>query len=107
MDLEPARRERSMAWWTLAGSVGYVAGPLLLAAAVCSGLGWRGLSFALALVKLPLVVAVRRVPLRPAGSRGARCALRAASGELRRLGVFRWLLVLEAANLVLDVLHGF
>ena len=107
MDLEPARRERSMAWWTLAGSVGYVAGPLLLATAVWSGLGWRGLSFALALVALPVVVVVRRVPLVPAGALGARRALGGALGELRRWGVVRWLLVLEAADLLLDVLHGF
>jgi len=65
------------------------------------------LSFALALVALPVVVVVRRVPLVPAGALGARRALRGALGELRRWGVVRWLLVLEAADLLLDVLHGF
>jgi len=41
MDLAPADRERSMARWTLAGSFGYVGGPLVLAAVLWLGLGWR------------------------------------------------------------------
>ncbi|MGH7483208.1 MAG: MFS transporter, partial [Longimicrobiales bacterium] len=41
MDLEPRRHELNMARWTLAGSLGVVAGPLLLGAVLAAGLGWR------------------------------------------------------------------
>jgi FSR family fosmidomycin resistance protein-like MFS transporter len=52
MDLEPGGRERNMARWTLAGSVGVVAGPLLLAGSVALGGGWRTLFAALAVITL-------------------------------------------------------
>jgi MFS transporter, FSR family, fosmidomycin resistance protein len=108
MDLAPERRERSMAWWTLAGSLGYVGGPVLLAAGVALGLGWRGVSLALAAVSVALALRARRLPLRSAASgdsvlRGVQSALSA----LRRTEVLRWLLLLEASDLMLDVLHGF
>ena len=108
MDLAPERRERSMAWWTLAGSLGYVGGPVLLAAGVAVGLGWRGVSLALAAVSVALALRARRLPLRSTASgdsvlRGVRSALSA----LRRTEVLRWLLLLEASDLMLDVLHGF
>lgn len=41
MDLEPERHEQNMARWTFAGSLGVVAGPLLLSAMLTIGLGWR------------------------------------------------------------------
>lgn len=64
VDLEPHARERNMAWWTLAGSVGIVAGPLLLAGAIVLGGGWREVSGALALAALALTLAARRAPIR-------------------------------------------
>ena len=39
MDAAPARREQNMVRWTLAGTVGNVAGPLLVGAAVAYGVG--------------------------------------------------------------------
>jgi len=41
MDACPARRQQRMAAWNLAGSVGAVTGPLLLAAMLAAGGGWR------------------------------------------------------------------
>ena len=41
MDAWPDRQARVMARWDLAGSTGAVAGPLLLAAVLASGGGWR------------------------------------------------------------------
>jgi MFS transporter, FSR family, fosmidomycin resistance protein len=41
MDADPGRRTQHMARWTLAGSVGSVAGPLLLVAVLGSGGTWR------------------------------------------------------------------
>jgi MFS transporter, FSR family, fosmidomycin resistance protein len=102
MDSAPAQRARNMARWTVAGSVGYVAGPVLVAGAAASGLGWRGLLFLLALPAIPLALAVRppRVAESPPDWHGFVRALRDRS-------VLRWLAVLEAADLLLDVFHGF
>jgi FSR family fosmidomycin resistance protein-like MFS transporter len=108
MDLGPERREPRMAWWTLAGSVGYVGGPVLLAAAIWIGIGWRGALFALALGALPLAFATRRVAMPVPKDGVSVCrALRGAVGALRRREVLRWLAVLEASDLLLDVFHGF
>ncbi|HEX5580842.1 MAG TPA: MFS transporter, partial [Gemmatimonadaceae bacterium] len=41
MDAAPEARERNMARWVLAGSVGALAGPLLVGAMARGGLGWR------------------------------------------------------------------
>src|SRR5438876_594441 len=41
MDLDPGHRERGMARWVAAGSIGAVGGPLLLAVGVRAGRGWR------------------------------------------------------------------
>ncbi|MBV8256637.1 MAG: MFS transporter, partial [Actinobacteria bacterium] len=59
---DPAQRARNMARWTLAGSFGYVGGPLLLWLAVLAGVGWRGAIGALAVSTLPLVLVARRFP---------------------------------------------
>ena len=108
MDLGAAERERRMAWWTLAGSFGYVGGPVLLAALVWIGVGWRGALLALALATLVPLFAARRIPFSRAtdGVSLAR-ALRGAANALRRRDVLRWLMVLQAADLLLDVFHGF
>jgi MFS transporter, FSR family, fosmidomycin resistance protein len=108
MDLEPERRERNMAWWTLAGSVGVVAGPLVLALAVALGGTWRAVSLALAVAALVLTVAARRAPIRSDGDgEGLRTGLLGAVAAFRRREVLRWLALLEASDLMLDVFHGF
>jgi MFS transporter, FSR family, fosmidomycin resistance protein len=108
MDLAPARRERNMAWWTLAGSVGVVAGPVLLAAALALGAGWRAVPLALAATTVLLTLVARRAAI-PGGANGESlvAGLRHALGALRRREVLRWLGLLEAADLMLDVLHGY
>jgi FSR family fosmidomycin resistance protein-like MFS transporter len=108
MDAEPAQRVRNMARWTLAGSLGYVGGPLLLALAVAVGAGWRGATAVLAAAALPLAVAALRFPSpRPDGAPPLRRALRDALDAVRRREVLRLLVLLEAADLLLDVFHGF
>jgi FSR family fosmidomycin resistance protein-like MFS transporter len=108
IDLNPMRRERTMAWWTFAGSVGVVAGPLVLAAAVWAGSGWRGVSAALAVAGIGLTLAARRLRLpTPRGADGLAAGLLGGAAALRRREVVSWLAVLEAADLMLDVLHGF
>jgi FSR family fosmidomycin resistance protein-like MFS transporter len=103
MDLDPARREHNMARWTVAGSIGAIAGPLLLAAAAWTGLGWRGLFAAFAVLTLGLL-------LRPApvgAGEGERLRVREALRAITRREVLRWLLLLELADLLLDVFVGF
>jgi FSR family fosmidomycin resistance protein-like MFS transporter len=107
MDLQPQRHEVNMARWTLAGSVGAVLGPLVLTAALALGSGWRGVFVGLALLTLTLVAGARSVPPTPAVHESFKAALRGAIEALRRWSVIRWLLVLEATDLMGDVLLGY
>jgi FSR family fosmidomycin resistance protein-like MFS transporter len=108
MDADPRQRARNMARWTLAGSFGYVGGPLLLAAAVYLGAGWRGAIAVLAVAALPLAFAALRFPS-PLHEKGPTLgrAVREALAAVRRREVLRLLLLLEASDLLLDVFHGF
>jgi FSR family fosmidomycin resistance protein-like MFS transporter len=106
MDRDPVDRDRNMARWTLAGSVGYVAGPVLIAGGVALGLGWRGVLLGLSVVALPLALAARRIAAPPAPTPPSR-PVRAFLAALRDRHVLRWLALLEAADLLLDVFHGF
>ncbi len=113
MDVDPQRHEHLMARWTLAGSVGVVAGPFVLGGAVLAGLGWRGLLAGLgaAMLGLTLVAWQQRGRLRNGGTTaeqaGVRQGLQAALGALRRWQVLRWLVLLEFSDFMLDVLLGF
>jgi FSR family fosmidomycin resistance protein-like MFS transporter len=113
MDTDLSRHEQNMARWTLAGSLGVVAGPIALSAAATLGLGWRGsfLVFA-ALALVLLAMAYRTHPPRLSHSHnpdmlsfkiGVLNALRA----LRRPRVLHWLTLLQLSDLMLDVLLGF
>jgi FSR family fosmidomycin resistance protein-like MFS transporter len=108
MDADPPQRVRNMARWTLTGSIGYVAGPLLLVVAVYAGLGWRGAIAALAAAALPLTYAALGFPSpQPETAPPLRRAVREALAAVRRREVLRILLLLEAADLLLDGFHGF
>jgi MFS transporter, FSR family, fosmidomycin resistance protein len=107
MDSAPAERERNMARWTLAGSVGVVAGPMALAAALTAGAGWRGAMLALAVAAVPLAGLGRRVVRPGTAAARLRAGLSGAAAALRQPDVLRWLAVLAGADLMLDVLHGF
>ncbi|MGH2545096.1 MAG: MFS transporter [Ardenticatenaceae bacterium] len=111
MDLAPHRHEQLMARWTLAGSLGVLAGPLLLGGALLLGYSWRSLFLVLAPLTLLLVFLVHRQPFVEDGAKaevsglgeGVREALRA----LRREEVLRWLILLDLSDLMGDVLLGF
>jgi FSR family fosmidomycin resistance protein-like MFS transporter len=114
MDSAPDRHEPNMARWTFAGSLGVLTGPLLLGFFVYLGLGWRGAYAALAgLSLLYLILAFRRVPRDPAGAapfpsfRVVLDGFRAAFAALKRREVWRWLLLLEFSDLMLDVLLSY
>ncbi len=115
MDWRPARPEHYMARWTLAGSAAVVAGPLALVIALRFGLGWRRLFLVLAGASAALVLLTLRIPWSGPGPsvRGGPYLRRFAAGlaeslaALRKRPVLRWLALLEFADLLLDVLHGF
>jgi FSR family fosmidomycin resistance protein-like MFS transporter len=101
MDREPEQRELNMARWTLAGAAGAVAGPLVLAVFAWAALGWRGLFVALALLALALTWRARRAATDDGRQEPIR--VREALRVLVRRDVFRWLLLLELSDLLLDV----
>ena len=107
MDLDPARHEVNMARWTLAGSVGAVLGPLALTASIALATGWRGLFVLSALAMAPLVLGAWRAGPVPAAHESFAAAFRGALAALRSREVWRWLAVLEATDLMGDVLTGF
>jgi MFS transporter, FSR family, fosmidomycin resistance protein len=114
MDADPARHEQNMARWTFAGSLGVLAGPLLLGLFVYFGLGWRGTYAALASFSaLCLFAALRYLPADQVSAaafpsfRGVFEGFRAAFLALKRADVWRWLLLLEFADLMMDVLFSY
>ncbi len=125
LDADPPRRAQLMARWTLAGSAGDVAGPLLVAAVLAAGGSWR-LSFALVgaagAATWLAIAAVGRATVQPRGgapqnppegpdeSDGAQDSwpgLRAALRISVQAGAFRWLTLLEVSDLLLDVFTAF
>jgi FSR family fosmidomycin resistance protein-like MFS transporter len=114
MDSAPDRHEQNMARWTFAGSLGVLAGPLLLGLLVYFGLGWRGTYALLASIStFILILAFKRVPpdANPAAPFPSFALVldgfRAAFSALKRREVWRWLLLLEFADLMMDVLLSF
>ena len=122
MDAEPDRQAKSMARWDLAGSAGAVAGPLLLVAVLAAGGDWRDGYLALAgLAALAWfgVLLGRRSAADAssdvgAGPDGGAAGAAVADRPLRVRDIIaaaraaaRWLVLLEAANLLVDVLTGF
>jgi len=114
MDSAPSRHEQNMARWTFAGSLGVLCGPLLLGLFVYFGLGWRGTYAALVFFStLCLLAAFRYLPLDSSSAppalslRGILDGFRAAFAALKRADVWRWLLLLEFADLMGDVLFSY
>jgi FSR family fosmidomycin resistance protein-like MFS transporter len=116
MDAFPDRRAPHMARWTLAGAIGAVAGPLLVAAVVAAGGSWR-LAFVLVAVAGAvswLGIATTGPVAQSAGEAdseddegGSWPGLRSAARITIRAGAVRWLLLIEASDLLLDVFTGF
>jgi len=114
MDSDPERHEQNMARWTSAGSLGNVLGPLLLGALVYFGLGWRGTYALLASFStFCLLAALRHLPPDKASAShfpsfdSVFDGFRSAFSALKRGEVWRWLLLLEFSDLMMDVLLSF
>jgi FSR family fosmidomycin resistance protein-like MFS transporter len=114
MDSAPERHAQNMARWTFAGSLGNVFGPILLGLFVYFGLGWRGTYAMLSVVSaLCLLTAFHLVPpddksiSHLPSFKSVFDGFRSALSALKRREVWRWLLLLEASDLMLDVFLGF
>jgi FSR family fosmidomycin resistance protein-like MFS transporter len=114
MDSDPGRRENNMARWTFSGSLGVVAGPILLAAAAWIGFGWRGMFIGLALLStLILLFAFRQIPDdKPHPVSFPRFGeilqqFGRTFSALKNWAVVRWLILLEFSDLMLDIFYGF
>jgi FSR family fosmidomycin resistance protein-like MFS transporter len=112
MDAWPDRQAQVMARWDLAGSAGAVAGPLLLAAVLGAGGGWRDAYLVLAgLAALTWVGTLRRDPPGPpapaAGESPPGHWARELASALRNASALRWLVLMQVGDLLVDVLTGF
>ena len=125
LDAAPDRRPQFMARWALAGALGAVAGPALLSAVVAAGGSWRaaylvtaaaGAASWLGLATAGRGAAAAAPPgtgppgetMAPgAGPDPAPAGFRAARRAARQPAVLRWLVLLQVADLMLDVLTGF
>lgn len=116
MDIDPQRHEQNMARWTFAGSVGVVAGALVIGLLVSLGQGWRMFYLLVGAVTVMTLIALWRLPFprnhqpdetSPHLMAGLRDGLREAGRALRRWEVVRWSLLLEFSDFMLDVLHGY
>jgi FSR family fosmidomycin resistance protein-like MFS transporter len=121
MDARPDRQAQVMARWDLAGAAGAVAGPLLLTAVLASGGSWRAGYLVLAGISaLIWLGALLRGRPQPDGRTDAADAEADEAEQrpwtarfaeigtaLRDWGTLRWLLLIEVADLLVDVFTGF
>jgi MFS transporter, FSR family, fosmidomycin resistance protein len=107
MDGAPDGRDRAMALWVLAGSMGVVAGPLVLAGALHLGFGWRTIMVWLAVATIPVWLLALRIRFPDGDGHRLRHVAREAMRSLRRGAVWRWLILLELTDLLGDVFLGF
>ena len=125
MDVWPDRQPQVMVRWDLAGSTGAVAGPLLLAAVLAAGGGWRVAYLVLAAVAAvtwlgtcrcepravspaaPTPAAAADATGDPEPSAASISRLRAVLAALRDWSTVRWACVTVVADLLVDVLTGF
>ena len=112
MDVEPKRHEQNMARWTLAGSVGVVAGPLLLGTVIALGGSWRTSFIVSIIVGLGLLIAAWISPfpktqIEENEGLNLIVGLKGAWVAFRNRTVLRWLVLLMFSDLMLDVLLGY
>jgi MFS transporter, FSR family, fosmidomycin resistance protein len=105
MDMQEGRRDLAMNRWVIAGGLGVLGGPALVALSLAAGLGWRPPFAVTAAAAAALVAGVRRMPVH-AGAHGLRSGALATLRLLARRPILRGLALLELADLQLDVMHA-
>ena len=106
MDLNPGRQPQAMARWSLAGSLGSLAGPLMFAAVLFVGLSWR-LAFAgIAASSLLLVALLARRSFPPDMPNhrltDAASLLKGLWQAVTDPALLRWFVLLELSDMLLD-----
>lgn len=113
MDADPGRHEHNMARWVLVGSIGVVAGTLVIVGASATGVSWRLLFAAVGVATLLLTLVISRQRIEFPGSKRQFTPaslvrdLAEVWRSLRSKRVTRWLVLVEFSDLMLDVLLGF
>lgn len=117
MDYNRGREEHWMARWTLAGSMGTLIGPLLLAGGLALDWGWRWAFAILAIlaVLLSLAAWVSPFPRRHHPDEadqevlptGRLLLLKGFLEAARNPRLLRWILLVQMADLMLDVFAGY
>ncbi len=116
MDMSTGRETQMMARWSVAGSLGNLIGPLLLAGGFAMGMGWRWAYLALALGGLGLAFSLlsRSLPPHPnreavpGGARAiAKDLLRGLWANLLSPRLLRWILLAITADLLMDIFTSY
>ncbi|MEX2031110.1 MAG: MFS transporter [Anaerolineales bacterium] len=112
MDANPGAESRAMASWTFAGTLGALAGPLLLAAALAAGIGWRPILLILAALGIALALSAlpARFPVHPQASEapaGARQLIASLREAVANASLVRWTFLLHVSDLGLDVFTSY
>ena len=113
MDNAPHRRENNMALWTFSGSLAVVAGPLVLTGMLALGGGWREFFIGGGILTIIAALWVMRLPANGAfrndegnNPRTIRDNIRGAITLLRSRSVWRWLILLQFSDIMLDILFS-
>jgi FSR family fosmidomycin resistance protein-like MFS transporter len=108
VDSDPARGEALMARWTLAGSVGVVAGPLLYAGVLAVGGSWRVALLGVAVLFAGAVAVVARLPIVEVPEEDHHLiGWRSMVDAARERSVLAAIALLQVSDLVGDVLTAF
>jgi MFS transporter, FSR family, fosmidomycin resistance protein len=116
MDTDPDRQAQLMARWDVAGMTGAVAGPLLLVAVLATGGSWRVAYLVLAgVAALAWLGTCLRKPhpapvaadSEPEDDLAFMDRVRMVLAALRDWSILRWALLINVADLLVDVLTGF
>jgi FSR family fosmidomycin resistance protein-like MFS transporter len=113
MDRHPGREAHMMARWTVAGSLGNLVGPLLVAATLGLELNWRWIFAGLALLALMLAGSVFRQKFPSLNTSHKKLGVatenlaRAFWRLLHTRSLLRWILLLQLSDLLLDVYIGY
>lgn len=110
MDREPEKKEKNMAKWSFAGSLGVVIGPLVLTVVLLGGGNWQSLFILTALLTVALLGLVWRLPVMQS-HHGSKVpfsdSVRGVFYALMNVKVLRWLMLLAFSDMMLDVLLGY